>query len=293
MMGEFSVALRQKIRNFYLLTLGGPLKPWVAAIDRWLRNRNRKKTVVVTRDGVVYQLDLSQMIDNIIYYNGCFEPEMVEAFSKLIKPGMTVLDIGANVGAHTFRLAKLVGKEGRVIAFEPTEWAFSKIKDNAELNSDLENVELENLALSDQDADNESYAFRSQWDEYDETDKEKGEINFLTLDTYCRERQIIDVDFIKLDVDGYETKILRGSKHVLKSCRPILIVEMSVYWQETVGDSIDDLISILDEIGYRYFDVNGFVAVEDPVATAKALEGDEAINVVCFPIAAEGNDDSD
>src|SRR5215813_6400206 len=67
---------------------------------------------VVVRDGISYDVDLSQGIDFAIYL-GAYERSTRAALRKLVSPGSLVLDIGANIGAHTLFLAKLVGQEGR------------------------------------------------------------------------------------------------------------------------------------------------------------------------------------
>src|SRR4051812_4172311 len=79
----------------------------------------------VVRDGIAYELDLSQGIDFAIYLGGIFERDTARALARLVEPSSLVLDIGANIGAHTLRLAKLVGPHGRVLAFEPTDFAFA------------------------------------------------------------------------------------------------------------------------------------------------------------------------
>jgi len=88
---------------------------------------------IVVRDGVTYDLDLSQGIDFAIYLGGMFERSTAVALSKLTEPSSLVLDIGANIGAHTLRLARLVGPNGRVMAFEPTVFAFRKLQRNLDL----------------------------------------------------------------------------------------------------------------------------------------------------------------
>ena len=74
---------------------------------------------------------------------------------------MTVLDIGANIGAHAFPLAQRVGACGRVIAFEPMEWALRKFRRNAQLNR-FDNVTLEKAVLSNENGV-VNVAFRSSW----------------------------------------------------------------------------------------------------------------------------------
>lgn len=90
--------------------------------------------VIATIDRINYDLDLHEYIDSALYFRGCFEPTTTAAIKRLCRPGMTILDIGANVGAHTLRFAKLVGERGRVVAFEPMPWPRARLQRNLELN---------------------------------------------------------------------------------------------------------------------------------------------------------------
>jgi 23S rRNA G2069 N7-methylase RlmK/C1962 C5-methylase RlmI len=128
-----------------------PIKPFrriLGKLYKRYRLLNRNKTVVATIDGIKYQLHLGELIDNSMFYDGCFEPTTTRVIKEQVKQGMTVLDIGANVGCHTLQLAKLAGKNGKVIAFEPMSWALSKLKRNIALNN-FDNIKIEKLALSD------------------------------------------------------------------------------------------------------------------------------------------------
>jgi hypothetical protein len=113
------------------------LRPFLLCFKavRWLHHF--RKPVVKVVDGIRYELDLNQNIDTSIYFLGAFEPDAVAAMKKFIRPGDVVLDVGANVGCHALLLSKLVGLHDRVIAFEPTDWAFRKPARNKELNLDL------------------------------------------------------------------------------------------------------------------------------------------------------------
>src|ERR1700744_4645117 len=88
-------------------------------------------------DGVRFDLDLAEGIDFAIYLGGVFERGTAQALSRLVEPSSLVVDIGANIGAHTLRLARLVGPQGRVLAFEPTDFAFQKLQRNLALNPEL------------------------------------------------------------------------------------------------------------------------------------------------------------
>ena len=93
--------------------------------------------VVARRRGVVWNLDLREGIDLTIYVRGAFERDTLRALESLVREGATVLDVGANVGAHTLHLARLVGATGRVVAFEPTDFAMAKLRANLEANPEL------------------------------------------------------------------------------------------------------------------------------------------------------------
>src|SRR5437762_9223400 len=76
---------------------------------------------VFRRNEAFYELDLKQGIDFSLYLIGSFEPATRRALGRLVRPGFNVLDIGANIGAHTLYLGRLVGASGKVVACEPTD----------------------------------------------------------------------------------------------------------------------------------------------------------------------------
>src|ERR1700730_18469952 len=81
-------------------------------------------TADVSRRGIRWRLDLREGIDFSIYLLGSFAPSTVRTYAGLVESGDVVLDIGANIGAHTLPLARLVGPAGRVVAFDPTPLPF-------------------------------------------------------------------------------------------------------------------------------------------------------------------------
>src|SRR4051794_6121732 len=91
----------------------------------------------VERGGRRWHLDLCEGIDFSIWLLGSFEPRTIALYRRAVAPGSVVLDLGANIGAHTIPLAGLVGPQGRVHAFEASEWAFEKMSRNLAINPDL------------------------------------------------------------------------------------------------------------------------------------------------------------
>ncbi|HYA66397.1 MAG TPA: FkbM family methyltransferase, partial [Burkholderiaceae bacterium] len=108
-----------------------------AAVMAVRRIAARGPDVQVRRGGINWHLDLREGIDFSIWLLGAFEPETVRCYKRLLKAGDVVLDIGANIGAHTLPMAKAVGPQGMVYAFEPTDFAFAKLMVNRSLNPGL------------------------------------------------------------------------------------------------------------------------------------------------------------
>jgi hypothetical protein len=129
-----------------------PLYPWCGKyLARLLLALTRPRGSVVREvNGIKYDLDLRQMIDSSLYYSGSIEPHAERTIASIVKPGMIAIDVGANIGCHTFPLARLVGPEGQVLAVEPTSAAFAKLQRNLSLNS-FSNIKLIRAGLTDQD----------------------------------------------------------------------------------------------------------------------------------------------
>lgn len=275
---SFYMSAREIIRHIRPLRAvakaGFPFVQWI----------NHKRTVVKSIDGIRYELDLNELIDSTMYYFGAFEPGTVCAFKSRVQPGHTVLDVGANVGCHTMLLSRLVGDSGTVIAFEPMPQAFAKLSRNLSLNPWARNVRLERLALSALSGQRINAAFKTSWPLFGSPKPaQRDSITTETLDTYSSKSKIERVDFIKLDVDGYERKVLRGATNTLKTFRPTLLIELSHYTLAEVGDSLRDLVSDLLARGYVIQADDAAVPFRDAEEILRAVPPDGTINAICIP----------
>lgn len=267
-----------------------PLKPAFARRMYFNLRRLWERNRVVTRtiDGITYELHLNEFIDSEIYRYGCFEAETTRAIGSILHPGMTVVDIGANIGAHALRMSQLVGDSGQVIAFEPMEWALTKLKKNIELNG-YKNIVVEKIALSDK-SEVGAAAFRTSWNKYDSLSSGtygEREIIFDTFDRYIATRNIKSVDFIKLDVDGFEHKVLTGASAVLSNFKPIISMELGNWTLEKQGDSLKGMIQLLRSLDYLIFRESDFMELSDFEAIIKEFPDPEkwTINVIAAPSA--------
>jgi FkbM family methyltransferase len=256
---------------------------------RTLIGRNDREIVV--RDGLRYDLDLSQGIDFAIYLGGIFERSTALALSKLVQPSSLVLDIGANIGAHTLRLAKLVGPHGRVLAFEPTEFAFDKLSRNLSLNPALASrVEAFHCFLTESDEVRVPSEIYSSWPLVEEaglhglhlgremkTESARARSLDSVLDSYSDWK----VQLVKLDVDGFECDVLQGATTMLREVRPIFVMELAPYVLEERGATLDDLLSFFIPNGYAFFNErNGKQLPSTANELQKLVADGESINVI-------------
>jgi FkbM family methyltransferase len=223
----------------------------------------KSDTVDGTFDGLNYRLDLSEGIDLAIYLQGKFEPTTAAALSRLVKPGTTVLDIGANIGAHTLRLARLVGEAGRVLAFEPTNYAFQKLLVNLSLNQDLRSRVTAIMAfLGSTSSTTAPDLIYSSWPltrAENLHDKHLGAAMTTEgtptrrLDDVMAEQNVLKVDFVKLDVDGFECEVLAGATEMMTKDKPVFVMELAPYVLQERGASLDQLLSHFLPLGYRFY----------------------------------------
>ncbi|HEY7328465.1 MAG TPA: FkbM family methyltransferase [Gemmataceae bacterium] len=168
---------------------------------------------------------------NAGYLLGTSEPDMQEALHHLLRPGMSFYDIGANVGFFTILAAKLVGPTGRVVAFEPVNANAHWLEHNLKLNG-FHHVFIRQMALGNQDGE---AAFRvsaeSTWGKLAYTGPVNQEtaviqVPIRSLDKLHANGELPRPDLLKIDVEGAEVDVLRGSAETLRAVRPLLLIEL-------------------------------------------------------------------
>jgi len=182
------------------------------------------------------------------------------AFMKsTIKKGQTVLDIGAHKGGYSYLIDKWVGKQGKIVAFEPQTILYnylSGIKKNFKWN----NLVVEHMALSDIETLTTLFIPTNHIDKESApgatilNNRVRDDIGFTeevatdTLDHYCAEHHL-QPDFLKIDVEGNELNIFKGGIETLKKYKPSIIVECDAGY---VGrDHVSETFRLLTSIGYR------------------------------------------
>jgi FkbM family methyltransferase len=236
-------AFTATLRNAYHSLPAGP-RTFIAKVA--LPSSRRPVTVEL---GLLagLRLDISPR-DERSYIFGTHEPEVQEALPKLVQRGMTVLDIGANIGIFALGMAKLVGPEGRVIAFEPNAASIGRLRRNVELNS-LSQVTVETCAVSDYDGTAQfSNALSDTQGRFVDlphlpADAKSVSVPCCTIDTYLS-RTGLKPQFIMMDVEHAEGRVLKGMRNTLHSLRSTLLIEMHG------REAIQEAWETLEEINY-------------------------------------------
>lgn len=202
-----------------------------------------------------------------------------EVFNQLLSHGQVVVEVGANIGAHTLHLAKLVGPTGLVMAFEPQRIVFSLLCANLVLNEQFHAVPIRGALGS-----------------------EPGTIKVPTLDPWALQNfgglelhghtagedvpvgrlddhRLPGLRLLKIDVEGMETDVLRGATKTIQTHRPI------IYTENDRREKSAELIKLLFELGYEpywhvapMFNPNNFAGNKDNV-----FHNTVSINMLCLP----------
>ena len=178
-------------------------------------------------------------------------------FRQHVRPGMTVVDMGANVGFYTKQFSRLVGAAGKVYAFEPDPFCSELLRDRARALL-LTNVQVENAALGAREG--EATLFCSNRDRAENRTHpldpgvpvETIRVPVLTLDSYCRSHRIERVDAVKMDVEGDEVSVLRGMREVMARTPPAwMFIEFCPAQLRGAGSRPEEFWDLLAESGYR------------------------------------------
>lgn len=216
--------------------------------------------VVICRNGITWELDLREGIDFSIFLLGGFELATLRLYDTILKAGDIVLDIGANIGAHTLPFARLVGKAGKVYSFEPTQYAFEKLRRNVEANPVISSsIELVHAMLVAESRSSITPEIYSSWPLHKEEGLHKQHLGKLmstsgaaviTLDQFVDRKGINRIDFVKLDVDGNEASVLAGAVDTLRRFRPRVLMEWAPYLFEDQSAVMEQMLNDFINLGY-------------------------------------------
>jgi len=210
-------------------------------------------------------LNKSGYIDNQIIQRGVFEPKSTALVNQFVKEGDIVIDVGANIGYYTIICSELVGFNGHVYAFEPTQHFGQVLNENLSLNK-ISNVSVCDYGLSNEAANvtidiGPSSATMHSPQGYDEVVK-KEQIRLITFNEFIKNSNLDRVDFIKIDVDGHEPYFFDGAWDVLDTFDVTILFEISHLHYLEAGVFAWDFYEKVVSRGYNIFHEDGLKKIK-------------------------------
>lgn len=187
-----------------------------------------------------------------------YETELIPLITRL-QPGMYFADVGASLGVYSVLASKAVGECGAVLAFEPARRTFQLLSENIALNR-LRNVRLWNIALADREdvawLKHERDSGRNAIVATAERKRHGEQVRLECLDSLLEREGIPRLDVLKIDVEGAEALVLRGTRRSLQKYRPVVQFEINEQACQALGVSPWDAWNILAGLGYRFYSLH-------------------------------------
>jgi len=191
-------------------------------------------------------------ISKELVFNDIREAGATNYIYRAVKKDDVVIDIGANIGYYALMEARLVGDNGKIYAIEPAPQNFEILKKNISING-YKNIEVFNFAIGDKNGIEKLYiSNKSNWHSmvaFDAQGSEKTiDVTILTIDTFLKDKKYPAL--IRMDVEGYEDKIIRGMIETLKKDRPLkLFIEIHPHIMKK--DDVVFLFNILKQYKFE------------------------------------------
>lgn len=233
-------------------------------------------------------------IENAIFVEGDgYDYSNFSLVAHLVKPGFTCLDIGANIGIYSMVFSHLSGDPANVHAFEPVNHIRSRLLANAKLNG-FSSLQVNDCALGEQEEAIEMYqvkegVFRGGTSSFLENENvqamgsdkfDKKPVQVIKLDRYCHDKNLSSVDFIKIDVEGFELNVLKGGLETIRSYRPYILME---YDDIRHGPQKESFKNFFTETGYRVYEF--YIVAGTPVLKPYTFSKNPVHrNIVAIPL---------
>lgn len=247
---------------------------------RGLLRVNVDADLKVTRDGLQWVLNPSDHMQSGLFWLGAQDYWDIYHIKKLLKPGDIIFDVGANFGYYSIILSSALRKQCSVHAFEPNPPTYERLLRNIELNDLSEVIATHRLGFSDvggtghmiERADNSGAATI-------DTTQQGGDAVLTTLDNFCGAHGIDRIDFMKIDIEGFEERLLHGGSESFRRLKPIILIELNRPTLARENSSVERVADLLGQFGYKLY-----ASQRRKLLPMRRLpKGDEIVNAFCFP----------
>ena len=195
------------------------------------------------------------------FQSGRWEPHVERLLNERIRPGSTVMDIGANIGYFSAVMSRRVGPQGKVWSFEPVPATFKQLS-LCKMFNHLDQMMPINVALGDENAsakihfDASMMGSASIHAHMSETQPLSADIQIRRLDDLWEAGEVTEPDLIKIDVEGHEYAAFDGARKLLTKARPQIVFEFNRPAAEAAHWDLAKLVALLRECcDYQFFQV--------------------------------------
>jgi FkbM family methyltransferase len=225
----------------------------------YLRSKKTNRTKLYnTATGKYYLPEdaYEDVIANTIINNDIYDKEIIDCAKKYIKPGSTVLDIGANYGQMSILFSKMAGEAGKVYSFDADDFVFEILKKNILVNNCINvepvfgavhNVDNDVLIFPEQDFERFG-SYGSYGIDYNHS-KPGREVRTLTIDNLDIKN---DISFIKIDIQGGDLYAMKGAVNTIKKNKMPILFEFEYLFQDDIHLDFQEYVDFVEEIGYKF-----------------------------------------
>ena len=253
---------------------------------------NKFGDVIKVPDGRKFYIKIISPVKKHLFFANKYEERDTQIFQRAVSAGDYFFDIGSNFGWYSILASRLVGKTGKVFAFDMVPDIIQEFERNISLNKLDDNIVMVNMALGEEGGvvdylyseNTEMGNFQPEMlkDGREDLKRETlktGKVQMTSLDRYVEENVIPRVDFIKVDIDGAEVPFLKGARKTLSSKKPIILIEVSERGQTAQGHSCLEIFQELSKANYKFFSVRFMLRPIEPSEFGRVTKED----VLCLP----------
>lgn len=191
------------------------------------------------------------------YFEADYEKENLTFLRNVVRPGDTILDIGAHLGLISLSCSKLAGQGGKVYSFEPSPTTYLQLKTILSLNPGGASVHalqmavgLQNAPISFYESDDEGSNSNSLVPKHD-LKRKPVTVPCTSIDRFTEENNLEQIHIIKIDAEGVELDVLKGAEQVLRKYRPYLVVAIHPRLIQNYGQRTEDIYTFIVHLNYR------------------------------------------
>lgn len=203
-------------------------------------------------DGFVMQLNCQHSTERQLFFSGVYQSSLAHALRTMVPAGGYAIDIGANIRYYSLLMSKLVGKSGRVAAFEANPHLLPRLEADRQRNG-FDQLTYYGQAVAERAAQM-TFAIASDYGKSSlQTDcikdvQEHISVKTITVDDFIAQHRWPRLDVIKSDIEGSDCQALLGAREAIRRFRPYIVFEL---WRDTPPEWQEEVRKLLQDHRYK------------------------------------------